>query len=233
MIRWIALILVFAGLTLVGGAAFIESPSGERVVSGWLTGRLRKDLPGVEVSVQGIHLQFPRKIEVAQARFRDSSRQPVLVLKGPSLTMSSWRRLAWRAQAVVESLDLAGADRLFGKGEWRSRGILKGSAGGNGVERRMQGVQVELDSAGGGELRSDFLTQMLSLMPANDQRAILLRAVGAKETFHFATGRVDFTMGPAGYDLHLQVDGDHRLDITLRLPAGGLALLKTLASLRR
>jgi hypothetical protein len=129
--------------------------------------------------------------------------------------------------AQVRKLDLAGLDRIVGRGEWKSDGFLNGEIRFFGQGGRLREMELDLQSEEpGGNLNSELLERLVEMMPPDDTRAILLRALGAKATFHFATGLLELRTDGEDYVLNLLLNGDHLLDLKIRVPKNSMALLK-------
>lgn len=127
----------------------------------------------------------------------------------------------------MRRLDLAGLDRIVARGEWKSDGFLNGEIRFFGQGGRLQDIELDLQSEEpGGNLNSELLERLAEMMPAGDARGMLLRALGAKATFHFDTGSLEMRTDGEDYVLNLLLDGDHLLDLKIRVPKNSAALLK-------
>ena len=214
-----------------GFGAWLQSDSGTRAVSRWLSAQLQPSAPGTRVTLTRLKIRGSQ-VEIDRALWSGPDEGGIAFLSGIRLSARPARSpawLSWRVRARVEQLDLAALDRVAAKGQWRAAGGLTGPVELAGAGRRLDGVNLNLHSgAGGGDLDGRLLSNLIGMMPAGGTREALLKALAAKATFHFREGEVGLNTEEERYVLHLRLDGDHLLEITLRVPKEGMELLRPL-----
>jgi len=204
---------------------------GARAVSGWFTSRVQRDAPGTRVELERLKLHWPLALTVERAAWKDSGGGTLVTLKSVHASVNRFRFLpnkpTWKVRTQVRRLDLAGLDRIVARGEWKSDGFLNGEIRFFGQGGRLQDIELDLQSEEpGGNLNSELLERLAEMMPAGDARGMLLRALGAKATFHFDTGSLEMRTAGEDYLLNLLLNGDHLLDLKIRVPKNSAALLK-------
>ena len=170
-----------------------------------------------------IKLEWPPSLTAEQAVWSDAAGQPILHLVRVRLALSVLKfppeRSDWEASAEVARLDLAALDRAVVRGELRANGFLHGSVRFRREKGRPDDLDLKLKSQQpGGNINSKLLESLVEMMPANDVRGILLKALKDKATFHFDVGKLDLTTEGDRRVLRLLLDGDHLLDLTIRIP---------------
>ena len=228
------LVFFLVGLLAVAGILYwVQTPSGAKQVSVWVTARLKSSAPGTRVDLEKVKLRWPPALEVKRAVWSDAAGRPLLTLE--EIRLAGFRprlplgRSSWEGKGQVVRLDLKGLDRVVARGEWRANGFLNGKVGLRGGDGRLQALDLGLSSEQpGGDLNSEILQRLVQMMPAGDSRAMLLKALGAKGTFHFNVGKVDLATDGGDYVLKLLLNGDHLLDLTIRIPKDSLELLRYL-----
>lgn len=240
ILRGLALSLLLVsgivGAGLWAGARWLESPSGSAWLSRQVTRRLQASAPGSEIQLEGLRVSARMRrglrAEIARVVWRRSGGQELAEVRPleAHLRLTGWPpRLVWEAQGEVRRLDLAGLDRTLARGRWRASGGLAGPVrlGGEGAQVRSADLRLETLQPGG-DLSSELLQGLVAMMPAGDTRAALLQALAGRALFHFHTGQVEMVTEPERYVLHLRVDGDHLLDIQVRVPKESIELLEQL-----
>jgi len=168
------------------------------------------------VEVEKIKLEWPPSLTAEQAVWSDAAGRPILHLVRVRLALD---RSSWEASAEVARLDLAALDRAVVRGELRANGFLHGSVRFRREKGRTDDLDLKLRShQPGGNINSKLLESLVEMMPANDVRGILLKALKDKATFHFDVGKLDLTTEKDRRVLRLLLDGDHLLDLTIRIP---------------
>lgn len=223
--RWLFLFLLCFLVTAAGTVVWIRSAAGAKAVSGWLTGRLQPSAPGTRVDLQGLVPQWPASLKADRAVWNGPDGKPILVLEPLCVGVN---RAGWKADGRVIQLDLAQLDRTAARGEWKADGILRGNVRVRGRGGRLDSLDLKLQSEPpGANLNSKILEQLAERMPPGDARRILLKALGGpKATFHFDVGKAELSAQGGQYVLGLLLDGDHLLDLTIRIPRDSLELLK-------
>ena len=201
------------------------------MVSGWLTARLQPFAPGTRVELENLKLHWPPALTVERAAWKDSGGGTLVTLKSVHASINRFRfppnKTTWKVRTQVRRLDCAGLDRIIARGEWKSDGFLNGEIRFFGQGGRLQDIELDLQSEEpGGNLNSELLERLAEMMPAGDTRGMLLRALGAKATFHFDTGSLELRTEGEDVRLNFLLNGDHLLDLKIRVPKNGLALLK-------
>lgn len=238
--RWLAfslfLIAVIAGAGLWAGLRWIESPAGEAWLSEQATRRLQESAPGTEAIFEGVQVRrgvgFGVRVDAARLVWRRQGGQRLAEMA----PLEAWVRLAgwppaalWEVRIEVRHLDLAGLDQAMAKGQWRASGMAAGPVELSGAGQELRAVGIRLEALPpGGDLSSQLLQALVGMMPAGDPREALMQALAGKALFHFATGKIELVTEPERYVLHLLVDGDHLLDITVRVPKESMEFLRHL-----
>lgn len=223
--------VLFGGLAVWGAARWLQSSSGEGGLSGWLTSRLQEAAPGTRVDLEKPKLHWPPELTVERVVWKDARGQTLLTLTSIRASVARFRfppwKTHWKARTHVRRLDLAALDRTLARGEWKADGFLNGEIRFFGKGGRLQDMELDLQSEEpGGNLNSELLARLAEMMPPGDARGILLRALGAKATFHFDTGLLEMRTEGEDYLLNLLLNGDHLLDLKIRVPKNSVALLK-------
>ncbi len=229
-VRFLVLVLLL-GLSVAGIAAGIRTPLGAKAVSRWLTSQLRQAAPGTRVDLGKLKLHWPPALTADRGAWKDAEGRPILTLTLARVALTRFRfppgKSGWKLQTQVRKLDLAALDRVIAGGKWRSDGFLNGEVRLYGGEGRLQEVELDLQSEEpGGNLNSEVLERLAEMMPAGDARGMLLKALGAKATFHFDTGLVELRTEGENYLLNLLLNGDHLLDLKIRISKESLKFLK-------
>ena len=172
--------------------------------------------------------------EIARAVWRRRGGQQLAELA----PVEAWARLTgrpprirapWEVRGEVRHLDLAALDQVLARGEWYASGLAAGPVELSGEGGRLRGVGLRLEALPpGGDLSGALLQGIVGMMPAGSTRQALLQALAGKVLFHFNVGKIEVATDPERYTLHLLVDGDHLLDITVRVPKESVEFLKQL-----
>lgn len=223
ILRGIVVLLLVLCVLVAAAVVWIQSSSGEKAVSRWLTTQLQASAPGTRVDLEGVKLHWPPMLTAKQAVWSSSGGQPILLLAPARVSLAGLRfppgRSGWEAGGQVTRLDLALLDRAIAGGDWKSDGFLHGPVSIRGRDGRLEEIEMKLESERpGGHLNSEVLERLAEMMPPNDTRRILLKALGAKAVFHFNVGKLDLTTEGENRVLRLLLDGDHLLDLTVRIP---------------
>lgn len=247
-LRILLFLMVAAVAAIVSSVYWLQTPAGEKFVSDRLTAQMQMSVPKTELRVQGISVRFPMDIRIQRVIWRGADADPIamlspcvvrlrprgfsaarLALEGVTPPGASALRLQWNFEGQVTRLQLAPLDRAFGKGEWHASGEAAGILRMNGVGEQTERIhfQVEIIHPGGG-ISSEFLLRLLGLMPEDKSKAVLFKALASRPIVHFSTGRISLITENGDYLLQLWLDGDHLLDITIRVPQESLALIRTL-----
>ena len=148
---------------------------------------------------------------------------------GPAPGLASGQGPCLAETNLIRSLNLAEFDAALAKGKWQAHGVLSGQALFGGSGSRLEQVHVELEAQPpGGELSSQFLQDLLGMMPQGDVRRKLLSALAQKAMFHFNVGRLKVATEGENLLFSLFLDGDHLLDINIRVPRDSAGLLANL-----
>lgn len=221
----------------LGAAAWVwlQAPAGNAAVSRWISRRVQESAPGSSVELKALRLRWPLRAEAQQLIWRDRSGRLLAEAENVrgriDLRAGRLRRPDWEIQAEVTRLDLAVLDGSMLGGKWGASGFLRGDVRMRGGGPEPAEVDLHLSTeAPGGDVKSEFLQGLVGMMPANDNRALLLGALGSKPQFHFNVGEVEVSTESSGYTFRVLIDGDHRLDITLRVPRDGWEILKALTT---
>ena len=230
VLRWLLAFLLLA-LAVAGAVVLLQTPLGTKALSGWLTSRLQKSAPGTLVELEKLKLHWPLALTVEQVVWKDSKGGTLVTLQSVYASFNRFQfppnKTTWKARTQVRRLDLAGFDRIVAQGEWKSDGFLNGDIRFFGQGGHLQDIELDLQSEEpGGNLNSELLEHLVEMMPPDDTRAILLKALGAKATFHFDTGSLELRTEEEDVQLNLLLNGDHLLDLKIRVPKNSLALLK-------
>lgn len=231
VLRVLLLLVLLSGVALLAALNWVQTPAGAEALSKWLTRQVQETAPGSRIELEEVRPQWPPAVTFQRADWIGGDGRPVLVLtRGKvSLRKLQWPvdRFLWKGAGNVDRLDLAALDRASGKGQWKAAGFMRGKAGIRGKGRRIQDLQLSLEAEPpGGQLNSEVLSRLAEMMPPGDTRGILLRALGAKETFHYDVGRLELSTEKGLYLLNLLLDGDHLLDLKIRFPQDGIKFLK-------
>lgn len=237
ILRGLALSLLLAGGIVGAGAwaavRWLESPVGSAWLSRQVTRQMQASSPGSEIQLEGLRVSVRGReglrAEAARAVWRRSGGRELARLEPVEVRMrsSGWPPVVgWEARGQVERLDLSGLDEALARGEWHASGTAAGEVELSGAGLQLRGIGVRLEALQpGGDLSSELLRALVGMMPEGSTREALLQALVAKALFHFHTGKVEVITEPERYVLHLQVDGDHLLDVTVRVPRESVELL--------
>jgi len=233
ILRGITVLLLVLSVSAAAAAVWIQSPSGERAASRWLTGQLQPSAPGTRVDLEGVKLHWPPTLTAKQAVWSSGDGQPILLLAPAHVSLAGLRfppgRSGWEAGGPVTRLDLALLDRAIAGGGWKSDGFLHGSVNIRGRDGRMEDIDLKLESERpGGHLNSKSLEGLAEMLPPDDPRRVPLQMLGAKDVFHFDVGKLDLTTEGEHRVLRLFLDGDHLLDLTVRIPKESKLLFRFL-----
>lgn len=237
MVRKGLLVLLML-LGTVAAAAFsgiywLQTPAGEKAVSDRLTAQMQPSVPKTEFRVRGISVRFPMEIRIQRVIWRTADADPIAMISPCVVRLRprgfSAARLQWNLQGQVTRLQMAPLDKAVGKGEWHASGEAAGTLSMEGVGEQTGRIhfQVEIIRPGGG-VSSEFLLRLLGLMPEDKSKAVLFKALASRPIVHFSTGRISLITERGDYLLQLWLDGDHLLDITIRVPLESLALIRYL-----
>ena len=229
--RLVTLILLVV-LGLWGFIIWLESPGGTKTASRWITAQMQRNFPETQVLLEQLKFHLPLRFEVGRATWRSRDVRSILTVNDLDVTLCSWHTglRHWTARGEVARLDLGALDYTLAKGEWKAGGLMTGTARVEGKGLAAESVVLNLSSLKpGGDLNSEVLGRLAGMMPAGDARAMLLKALSAKATFHFNVGHLSMSTEGEDYLLSLLLDGDHLLDLKIRIPRGSLDLLKTLS----
>ena len=226
---------ILAGFVVILVAGFfwilfwVGSPTGAKAASGWITAWVQRQVPETRVDVKRLQLVWPLGVTLTSVRWQTTDGESIVELPQVSLSLeaSQWFRgsFQWSLQAQVDRLDLAQVDRVLVDEQWEAQGILSGLVTVSGIGVGMGDVSLRCEvQSPGGTLGSDMLTRLLSLMPTSDAKARLLSMIQQQTTFHFDVGRIEVRTQGDAYELLLLLDGDHLLDITVRIPKEGVTL---------
>ena len=229
--RLVTLILLVA-LGLWGLIIWLESPGGTRTAARWITAQVQGNFPGTQLLLEQLKFHLPLSIKISRATRRSKDVRSIVVAKDLDVALYSWQTgfHRWTARGEVARLDLGALDYTLAKGEWKAGGLMTGTVQVEGKGLAAESVVLNLLSLKpGGDLNSEVLGRLVGMMPAGDARAMLLKALSAKGTFHFNVGHLSMSTEGEDYLLKLLLDGDHLLDLKIRIPKGSLDLLKTLS----
>ncbi len=209
---------------------WLQTPAAEKVISKKLTAQMQLSVPKTELRVEGISLQFPLEIKIQRVIWRTADAEPIAMISPCAVRIRprglSANRLAWEIEGPVTRLRIASLDRAVGNGEWRASGEAAGSLQASGTGSQLEQIRfhVEIVRPGGG-LSSEFLLRLLGMMPDDSSKAVLFKTLARRPIVHFSTGRISLITENENYLLKLWMDGDHLLDITIRVPKESLSLI--------
>lgn len=239
-LRWVALFLVLsagaAALGLWWAVCWVEGPAGAAWLSQKATEAIQESAKGTEVALEGVRIRgegrLGARVEIARALWREPGGAQLAEISPLEIHLrpaGRRPRLLWEARGEVLQLDLAGVDRRIAKGQWKASGAMAGPVGLAGEGSQLKELDVRLEAIPpGGSLSSELLQGLVAMMPAGSTQATLIQALAGKALFHFNTGRVEMITEPERYTLHLRVDGDHLLNIRVRVPKESIEILKSL-----
>jgi len=248
--RWLLALLVFLLLALAGlwaGWRWLESPAGAEHLSGWVTARLPDSLRQTQIRLEGIRLRPFSSVEVRRVAWQGADGRPIVALNNLTLTARSglltFRPVEWEATAQAEQIGLSGLDKILLDDSWKADGRLTGPVHLWGSGPAIRRVETDLESLKpGGNLKSRVLERLLTILPLSPalQKAgapqgaqELAQQIRSRPVFHFDIARVSVKLQEERYLLKLFLDGDHLLDLTVRLPKSGLEILEFLNYLGR
>jgi len=216
VLRWLFILFLLCFLAVLVALIWIQTSRGAKTVSGCLTKQVQAAVPGTRVDLERLKLRWPPALAAEQAVWSDAASRPILHLARVRLALD---RSGWEASGEVARLDLAALDRAVVRGELGANGFLGGSVRFRSEKGRPEDLDLKLQSQQpGGNINSKLLESLVEMMPANDVRGILLKALKDKAAFHFDVGKLDLTTEGDRRVLRLLLDGDHLLDLTLRIP---------------
>jgi len=234
-------LIVFTGVIFLLGTAgargflqWLQTPSGASAVSRWLTVRLEKEFPGTRIMVRELRISPGQTlhVEVQEVRW-ERKNEEILILESTVVDtpLLSWLRkpLRWEGQAKVKMLNLVSADQAFAHGKWQMRGVASGWLRMRVSGARTEELTLSLEAhPPGGSLSREALERILSLVPKEDLREVLLAAIKMKDSFDYRVGRLGVVTEKENYAFYVYLDGDHLLDVTVRVPKEGIGLLADL-----
>ncbi len=224
ILRWLSVFFLLLVVAAAAAVAWVQTPAGACVVSRWVTRQIQASAPKTRVDLETLKPRWPLSLAAGRAVWSDAGGRPILTLAPFRVALN---RDGWEGEGQVTRLDLAALDHAAARGEWKSDGFLHGPVRFRGRGGEIQDIDLDLQSdQPGGNLNSEVLERLVEMMPPDDTRAVLLKALGAKAVFHFNIGKVGFTTQDGNYVLSLILDGDHLLDLTVRVPRDSLKLLK-------
>ncbi len=231
----LCLFLVVVILIGWGTSQWIQSPLGAQALSRWVTASVARQVPGTQVVVRHLRWRWPIEFKASELWWGRPGQSPILVsddlrmkIHGGALLQG---HLSWDSRVHVNHLDLTGLDQLFENGKWGAHGFLTGSVHCGGKEWALDEVDLQLKAeAQGGALGGEVIERLLSLMPNGDNRAQLLKALRKQKIFHFRVGTLSVATEGNIYRLNLLLDGDHLLDLTVRVPKESVKILEDLVS---
>ncbi len=224
-------------LFAVAGALFwLTTPWGAQDASSWATAEVSHRIPDTRVKIGKIRLHWPPEVEAESVTWKKLDGSVILscgrlsaaiyldhLLKGYPILIVS---------VPVDRLNLAILDRAVAKGEWRATGELSGYANLVLFGRNMEDVDLRLEAEKpGGTLSGQLIQRLLSFMPSGDARSKLLKALQGQDLFHFKEGKVRIEMDMETYQVNLFLDGDHLLDVTIRVSKDSVGALAQLLRL--
>ncbi len=217
-------------LGLGGAAVWFQSGAASPILSGWLTAGVAKEFPGTQVQALGLRLVGPLRLGAHSVRWLNPRGDLILELQDPLLGagLHSRGKLSWELTARVSRLDLALTDQTLAQGRWKATGTLRGQLRLSAASGRVEAVGVKLEALEpGGDLNNDLLINLLSLLPAGGgSQGQILQALQGRPTFRYKIGRFELATEEDVYRLGLLLDGDHLLDLTVRVPKDSVELLK-------
>lgn len=241
ILRWVLFSFLLgaaaAALALGGTARWLESPAGAAWLSQKATEAIQESAKGTEVALEGVKVRAEGKrgarVRIERAFWREAGGGAQLAEIAPlyvTLRLAGLPpRIQWEARGEVLRLDLTGVDRRIAKGQWKASGAMAGPVGLAGEGPRLKELDVRLEAIPpGGNLSSELLQGLVAMMPAGSTQAALMQTLAGKMLFHFNTGKVEMITEPDRYVLHLRVDGDHLLNIQVRVPKESIEILKSL-----
>ncbi len=232
-VRILVPLLIAATVSIFSSVYWLQTPAGEKAVSDRLTAQMQMSVPKTELRVQGISVRFPMEIRIQRVIWRTADADPIAMISPCVVRLRprgfSVARLQWNLEGQVTRLQMAPLDKAVGKGEWHASGEAAGIFSMEGVGEQTGRIhfQVEILHPGGG-VSSEFLLRLLGLMPDDKSKAVLFKALASRPIVHFSTGRISLITEKGDYLLQLWLDGDHLLDITIRVPRESLALIRYL-----
>ncbi len=226
-ITLLMVLAAFGGIFLWG-----MTPSCARVVSERISKEVAKQVPGTRVVVGKVYLVPHFTIALEPVRWGGAGNPDILVLDRVLVKIAPRallkRRLVWTVEGRIERLDLSALDKAVGKGQWRSVGLVSGPVRLEGEGDLLKSVYLKCETQpGGGTLSGEIVQNLISMMPADDTRGKLLKAIQSKPLFYFSIGK--FEVGTEGnkYLMDLYLDGDHLLDIKIRVDKDSVGVLET------
>lgn len=224
----LGLLAVAGGWAAVG---WVQSPGGAALVSRRVTSVVEKEIPGSRVMVSRIHLRWPPAALVPEVQWGKSGEPPILVLRDffVEAGASEWWKgnFRWTVRGKVTRLDLAGLDQVLAKERWQAQGSLTGWVRLQGEGSQVRDLNLRLETQPpGGFLSNELIRRLLTLMPADSTRSSILQAIRQKERFHFDVGQLQVITHGDDYRLAFLLDGDHLLDIAIRIPKESVRVLR-------
>ena len=232
------LVLFFLITLLAGAAAFgglllwVMTPSCARVVSERVSKEVAKQVPGTRVVVEKVYLVPHFTVALEPVRWSSAGGPDILVLDRVLVKISPRallkKRLVWAAEGKIEKLDLSALDKAVGKGQWRALGMVSGPVRLEGDGNLLKAVYLKCEAQpGGGTLSGEIVQNLIAMMPADDARSALLKAIQSKPLFHFSVGKFEVDTEGGRYLIGLYLDGDHLLDIKIRVDKDSVGALET------
>ncbi|MCM8812103.1 MAG: hypothetical protein NC910_03520 [Candidatus Omnitrophica bacterium] len=232
-------LLVFAVLLCLGVLAagallyWVTTPGGASWISLAVSSRVQEQVPETKVEIRRLRFVPHFKVEAISVNWKtiDGTR---ILSAGSVLLQTDPRRwirgdCKWAVQVRQVELDLAALDRTVGKGEWKAAGLLRGAIDLEGTAGAVERVETALKADDpGGTLSGELMRQLLSFMPEGDARRQLLTALKGQELFHYQVGKIDVRTDESRYLVDLYLDGDHLLNLKIRVDKESVAVLKEL-----
>ena len=225
---WLAGVLFLAKTAAI---LWLESPLGAKTVSWLATGWVESKIPGTRLTCGNVHVLGFLQVELIAVRWEeDMALVPIFHVDRLILSVGRpallFRNVTWSVRSELERLNLEALDRIFVEGELKAKGSLVGPMVISGTGSRIDGFSIRWEAlAPGGALASEWLERLLVLMPEGDSRAQLLKALEQHAAFRFKVCRLMVDPEGDSYRVNLLLDGDHLLDLTLRIPKDNVALL--------
>ncbi len=232
LLLWVVMLTLAFLCGVRWGVFWLESPAGERAVSSWATAQVARQAPGSQIKVERLRLHWPPRLEASRLYWTwATGRVPILEVRQMVFSIHSGgirkEHLWWSARGRVDRFDLDALDLLLTRGKWKASGDLTGWVGCVGIGTTVESLNVLLEAkAPGGTLGGEFLTRLLKWMPASETQAKLFQSLQSQSTFHFQVGTFQVVPEGEAHRIHLLLDGDHLLDITIRVPKDSVGVLR-------
>jgi len=232
IIFWSLFFLFGMVLTLFVVSRWVQTEQGAAALSHWVTAQVQKSVPETKVVIESLHWKGFGTLTSPRIRWLSLDDEPILAVKDLQVSLSpiGWilGHPEWEVCAALSGLDLARLDEKLNRGEWMTQGILTGYFKVVGLGREVEEVNLDLDSEGGGTVSAKLLGRLVEMMPDGENKNLLRQLLQSKTTFDYRVGWLDFVTEEDRYKIHLLMDGDHLLNITIRISKGSLKILNTL-----